>query len=198
MESVPSYNEREILMEVAAGDPSAFTRLFRKYSKLLYSFLYEHIDSPELADDLVQDIFTKIWLTREALTEVRSFHSYLYTIARNHVFNHIKKLIRERERQKIWADSNADSFGMEEKNLWENRLDIIEQAVGNLPAQQQKVWVMSRHKKMKYQQIADELQLSVETVKKYLGYAKESIVKYVTTHGDLVTLLFFLKIFCPE
>lgn len=189
-----THIEEPLLELVSRGSQSAFTELFLKYSKLLYSFLYEHTDSPELADDLVQDIFTRIWLARESLAEIRRFRSFLFVLARNHALNDIKKRVRERQRNADWFAIQSAPEEEADRRQWDFRLDIIEQAVEQLPGQQKKVWVMSRRKGMKHNDIAKEMKLSKETVKKYVQYANSAIMEYVISRADM-TLIFLSLIF---
>jgi RNA polymerase sigma-70 factor (ECF subfamily) len=183
--------EKEILRRVADGDEGAFGELFKRYAKLLYSFLFRHTDNNQLADDLVQDIFTKIWLTRESLHEIDNFASYLFVLARNHALNIVKKRIADRKRELNWhehlatREQDADDAPL---------LDLIDRAVEQLPEQQRNVWVMSRRQGKKYAEVADEMGISRETVKTYLRHANANISKYVLAHADLAILLLLLKI----
>ena len=186
--------EEPLLLPVSKGDQAAFTALFRKYSRLVYAFIAEHTDSPHIADDLVQDIFTKIWLSRESLVEIRQFRSFLFVLARNHALNDIKKRIRERRRHLEWTINQPQPTEEKDQQRWDTQLDIIEQAVKLLPEQQQKAWIMSRRKAMKYNEIAAEMRLSKETVKKYIHYANSSIIKYVSSRIDLSLALVLIKL----
>lgn len=190
-----SYIEEPLLRLVIEGNQAAFTELFVKYSGLLYNFLYKHTDSPELTDDLVQDIFTKIWLIRESLTEVKHFHSFLFTMARNHALNEVKRHVRERQRNKKWSENQSEHDIESEEEKWQAQLDIIEQAIKQLPVQQQKAWLLSRQKGMKYSEIAEEMQLSRETVKKYIQYANARIMDFVISKLELALLFSFLHFF---
>ncbi|MBL7736673.1 MAG: sigma-70 family RNA polymerase sigma factor [Chitinophagaceae bacterium] len=185
--------EEPLLIAVSKGDQSAFTALFRKYSGLVYAFLSEHTGSSHVADDLVQDIFTKIWLSRESLIEIRQFRSFLFVLARNHALNDIKKCIRERRRHTEWMINQLQASEEKDQQRWDAQLDIIEQAVELLPEQQQKVWIMSRRKAMKYHEIAAEMRLSKETVKKYIQHANSSIIKYVSSRIEFPLALVLLK-----
>ena len=178
-----------LLEQVSKGSQEAFTALFVKYSRLVYSFLYEHTDSPELADDMVQDIFTKIWLTRESLSGIREFRSFLFVVARNHALNEIKKRVRERQRNAGWlatVQGPQDEAGVP----WDRGLDIIDEAIDLLPPQQKKVWVLSRRMGMKHLDIAREMKISRETVKKYMRYANAAIMEFVTSRLDQLLILF--------
>jgi len=185
-----TYANKDILMRVAEGNESAFKMLFNEYSKLLYSFLYRHTDDMQLADDLAQDIFTKIWLTRESLANIDNFASYLFVLARNHALNIIKKRISDRKREVDWHEYVASKAMAEDR---EHLLDLIDQAVEHLPEQQRNVWKMSRRQGLKYAEVAIAMGISKETVKSYLQHANAGISKYVLTHADLAILLLLLK-----
>ncbi|WP_423735020.1 sigma-70 family RNA polymerase sigma factor [Chitinophaga caseinilytica] len=172
------------LLEVSRGDENAFRDLFRQYADHLYAYIWQLTKSRELAEEVVQDIFLQIWISREALAGVRNFRNYLFVIARNHALNAIKKMMRERKRAMEWelARGEADTPISPEPDL-----DIVEEAIRQLPSQQQKAWLLSRRQGKKYHEIAREMQLSRETVKKYIQYATQSIVRYVTSR--ITTLL---------
>ncbi|WP_341835873.1 sigma factor [Chitinophaga pollutisoli] len=90
------------LQEVARGNETAFRDLFLQYADHLYAYIWQLTKSRELAEEVVQDIFLQIWISREALAEVRNFRNYLFVIARNHALNAMKKMMRERKRAMEW------------------------------------------------------------------------------------------------
>ncbi len=186
--------EKALLLQVSKGDEKAFQQLYRKYSSLLYSFLYEHTDSPDLADDLVQDIFTQIWLTRETLTVINRFGSYLFVIARNYALNEIKRTIREKARKRSWLETQTQNDDAEFDQTWQKQLNIVERAIENLPEQQQRVWILSRRNGLKHIDIAEQMNISRETVKKYIQYANTSIMKFVEQHLDFLVIMLISKI----
>ena len=187
-----NQHDAELLSRVSSGDEMAFRELYEKYAALLYHFLHEHFDDTSSADDLVQDIFTQIWLTRESLGSIRRFGSFLFVLAKRAVLNHIKKKIRDRKRiqeyaTRIYNDEN-------EPTETDAQLNIIEQAIERLPEQQKKVWIYSRREGLTYADIAGNMNISRETVKKYLQLARVAITKYVEQHIDLVLLILLTKI----
>ncbi len=182
----------DTLQAVSRGDEAAFRELFRQYADHLYAYIWQLTKSRELAEEVVQDIFLQIWISRETLAEVRNFRNYLFVIARNHALNAIKKMMRERKRAMEWelARGEEDVPPPQEPDL-----DIVEEAIRQLPSQQQKAWLLSRRGGKKYHEIAREMQLSRETVKKYIQYATQSIVRYVTSRiSTLLAICIFSSI----
>jgi RNA polymerase sigma-70 factor (family 1) len=171
-------DDQDLLFRVSNSDQRAFEVLFRRYSSLLYSFLYEHIESRESAEDLVQEIFTQIWVTRESLAEIKRFGAFLFVLARNYAFNEIKKRIREKKRHQNWEETNYNYNYVDDPENYHHlqiQLNIVEQAIENLPEQQKRVWVLSRREGLKYTDIAQQMNLSRETIKKYIQHANTSM-----------------------
>ena len=199
MFDIAHLSEREVLIEVAAGNEYAFRQLFMLHHQQLGVHMLRLTNSAELAEEVVQDVFLKIWLTRETLIGVDNFKAYLFVISKNHALNCLKKLAKERVLIKKLENEEVVPFIAEvaDTDLYYNLLD---EAIDHLPPQQQKVYLLSRHGRLKYAEIAEQLELSRETVKKYLQIATVSITEYVHEHLEvtvfmLVTLKFFLIFF---
>jgi len=187
------YNEQELLLAVSRGNEQAFRQLILQYSALLHSFIYRHTESRELAEEIVQDIFIQLWLTRESLEQVRNFHTYLFVLSRNRTINEMKKLLREKKRLHRWQEENTPPTDPHETIDLKTYVDLVDEAVEQLAPQQKKVWIMSRRDGFTYQQIADELQISRETVKSYLKAANTGIIRYLTPRTEYLLLFLFLK-----
>src|SRR5665647_901695 len=93
-----------LLMQVASGYENAFEALFKFYDSQLNAYIMTITKSQPLTEEIVQDVFLKIWLNRESLTEIDSFKSYLFVIARNHTFDCLKQIKRKQKREKEWID----------------------------------------------------------------------------------------------
>ena len=200
-----SYQKKELLLRIAESDQAAFRQLVELYNGQVYRFVATHIavKYPTLIEEVVCDVFLQVWLTRETLPGLESFENYLFILARNKGFNALKRELREFDRRKHWETAIASGDEEEQEALEDKALSLIDEAVVRLPAQQQKVWVMSRKKAMTYVQIAAELGKSRETVKDYLQAANLSIKKYVIAHledfpnGILTIILIFLDLRHP-
>ncbi|WP_298711437.1 RNA polymerase sigma factor [Chitinophaga sp.] len=185
MSTARSYDEKELLQQVAAGSEQAFGELIARHAGLLHAFLLKLTRDPAQSDELVQDTFLKIWMAREWLGQVQHFRAYLFTISRNLAVNLLRKSVRERLRHTQWA-AELQPEPDENPDAWKWKL--FDEAVGQLPPRQQKVWIMARREGKKYQQIAEELGLSRETVKKYLQFASVAINRYISDHPEMYAL----------
>ena len=180
-----------LLKEVSRGNEKAFRQLFHDYADYLHTYIWQLTKSKEMAEEVVQDIFLQIWMSRETLSNIRNFRTYLFVISRNHALNALKKLIREKKRHSAWEQTQQPG---EEPEDIEAGLSIVEEAIRALPPQQQKAWLLSRKQGKKYHEIAAEMELSRETVKKYIGYATHSIMKYVSRRLDVLLLIALMNL----
>jgi RNA polymerase sigma-70 factor (family 1) len=188
---MPIHNAKELLYKIAAGDELAFAKLFKLYYNQLGSFIMRITESETLTQEIVQDVFLKIWLNRTALETVDCFKAYLMVVARNHTFNCLKQIARENNRKKEWVKSvlrqasneEADSGMIDTGNL-------IDKAVALLPPQQKKVYFLSRSQGLKHEQIATELNISLETVKKHMVLALRFLKKNLSKNLGLIITFF--------
>lgn len=192
MSYVPVCDESAVLLKVAEGDEKAFCALFDQYHQLLASHIMKITRSAELTEEIVQDVFLKIWVSREALTEIRNLRSYLFIVSKNHALNSLKKVARDRAN---FLDANWEllekTFTSPEPET-SDYYSLIDEAINHLPPQQKKVYLLSRHERMKYSEIAEELNLSRETVKKYLQLATEAISTRIKAELSKMALLILL------
>ncbi|MBS1607139.1 MAG: RNA polymerase sigma-70 factor [Bacteroidetes bacterium] len=188
-----SASDKELLDLVASGDQAAFERLFNAWYEQLGAHIYRLTESRQLAEEIVQDVFLNVWINREALAGITNFRAYLFVASRNRALNALRSLARERTLRRAWQrDNGGEAIEPSSEN---SDLDgLLDLAVRQLPPQQQKVYVMSRYQRLRYDEIASRMNISRETVKKYLQHATASISAYIRDHLELMVLvLAFLK-----
>src|ERR1700738_5739941 len=100
----PLSNETDLLVRVAEGDEKAFGILFHHYRERIYSYAMHLFGSSGLADELIQDVFLKVWLSRDKLRDILKFESWLFIIARNQVFDTLKSVAKESLARKQMAN----------------------------------------------------------------------------------------------
>lgn len=186
-----TYVEADLLRSIAKGDEHAFGIFFERYSRLVHNFILRYNDDPQLADDIIQEIFTRIWLTRETLPDIGNITNYLFTIAKNYAINLIRQKVRERQRHLEWHTMQLNDG---DKKELEPLLSVLDKAIAGLPERQQRTWIMSRREGKKYVEIAEELGVSRETVKTNLQLANANITRYVLANIELAIALYILKI----
>ena len=184
-----SYNEEHVLLEVAMGNESAFRQLFHTYHHKLGDYIYRLTESLLVSEDIVQEVFIRIWIYRAKLSEVQNFDSYLFKMARNQAFTALKKLAKDQQKLSKWILAEMSSQQIKnEDNFDQAYQGLIDDAVAHLPPQQQVIYELSRFHKLKYEEIAARLNISLETVRKHIHLALKSIRQYVLMHKDAVLL----------
>lgn len=182
-----------LLKQISEGDESAFGRLFHSWQPLLAGYIYKVTESRPLTEEIVQDVFLKIWQTRETLANITHFKSYLFVISRNHALNVVQKNMRQLLQQKAYEQSGQaiGNTGPSSEEL--AGLTLIDVAVDQLPARRKEVYLLHRHEKLTYQQIADKLGIGRESVKTHLELAMKDISRYVLKHLPAALAFLFLS-----
>ena len=175
------YNEKELLLKVAEGDENAFTQLFMHWHQLLAGYIFRITESTEITEEIVQDTFLKIWMTRESLAEIRNFKHYLLVVSRNHAFDVMKKNLKQKDQHRSWKKETMRALPLdqEEENKWAS---LIDAAIDSLPPRRKEVWLLSRHQRLTYNEIADKLGIGKESVKTHIELASKSISSFIRSH----------------
>lgn len=177
-----AYDEKCLLRQVSEGNEAAFRELFRRYADRLGGYVLRFTRSSIHAEEIVQDVFLKLWMGREALAEVENFEVYLYVVSRNQTLNAMRKVLRQMSHRKEWEKSQMVGVEIDptpEHDEAQHLEGLIEGAVSQLPSQQQKAWLLSRKEGLTHSQIANAMGISRETVKKYIMYANHSITHFI-------------------
>jgi RNA polymerase sigma-70 factor (family 1) len=189
---VPSKlnNEHEIIHEVAKGNEKAFRELFNHYWDFIYSTAYMLTKSSLLSEEIVQDVFLKVWLKKEHLPSIKKFDSFLFIVARNHIYNVLRKktldqnFVEHLEQYFLEiSELPHDIISLKETN------QIIEKAIKNLPDQQKKVFTFSRYHGFNYSKIAEEMGISKLTVKSHMTKALRFIKNYLEKYSESLLLI---------
>jgi RNA polymerase sigma-70 factor (ECF subfamily) len=185
------HNEKELLTEVSKGNEKAFASLFYAYHNQLGEYIVLLTASTEMAEEIVQDVFVKIWQNRESITEVEKFTSYLFILTRNYTLNCIRKKAGERKKKEgytLHIADDAEEAVPDEPLLSPDYQQVIDRAVAQLPPRQHQVFILKQEGR-KNADIAKELGISADSVKKYQQWAVKSIRDFVKSHKELITLL---------
>jgi RNA polymerase sigma-70 factor (family 1) len=171
-------SEAELVLNVSQGNILAFNTLYYEYSDRLYRFALGYLKSEEEAEDLVQQVFTKIWEKRAHLNKELSFKSYLFTIAFNIIRKHFrtKTYMSEYLNAKINADLNIETS---QKITYDSLYQYITKLANQLPKQRKVIFIKSRFEGLNISEIADELKISHKTVENQLTAALKFIRTYL-------------------
>jgi len=171
----------------------AFDALYRNYSRRLYKFSIAILKSSEEAENIVQEVFLNLWLNREKIEKGSSVKYYIFTIAYNSSISIIRKRIKESrfiEYLRTLQDINQEPVDMQiEYNELEEKLTMI---IDSLPERQKEVYLLHRIEGLKYSQIAERLNISVNTIENHISRALKTIRQKLGNYSLLAILFTFL------
>ena len=170
---------------------SGFEILFKKHYSVLCAYSYGFVADYSLSEDIVQEVFSKLWTDKQEITIDTSIKPYLYSAVRNTALNYIKHQKVKRQYEKVNSDENNYTEQSLDEQLIRKELNAkIQSAVNNLSPERRKIFVMSRMDGLKYKEIAERLDISIKTVENQMGKALASLRKDLS--GEFPLVLFVL------
>lgn len=190
-----SHEEKELLRRIARGDEAAFRIIFDLYRQRLLVFAWHISHSVVEAEEIVQDIFMKLWENRKAIAEVEYPRKYIYTMARNRAVDQLCKIARDQKlRTAAWVNLSQDHRNLTEELLNEKESrELISEAVASLTEKKQAIFRLSRQEGLSHQEIAREMSLSVQTVKNILTEILRHIKAHLQQHSELLAIAFWIQ-----
>lgn len=166
----------ELISRIRNGDESAFRIIFDLYSGKLYNFSFRFLKNKEQCQEVVQEVFLNVWVSRAKLDDQYPIAPYLYTITRRLTLNVLRDIANSQSAMsKLWLNVQKVSNETEEDVLLDDLERFTEQVLLKLPKQQQLVFRMSRQQDLTYDEIAEELNISRNTVKNHLVAALKTL-----------------------
>lgn len=186
-------NEQELLIQLSQDSELAFARIFRHYYDHLTGFVFTVVKSASLAEEIVQDVFIKVWRHRARLAAIESFENWLFVIARNQAYRAFRQQLKNPAYVKdleSWFLLSNDS--PEKQLLFKESLDLLDQAAATLPQQQQIIFRMNRMEGLSLDEVAMQLHISKNTVKAHLTKALQNVRFWLKVNTyDLLLLISF-------
>jgi RNA polymerase sigma-70 factor (family 1) len=190
------HNEKQLLTQVSQGDRKAFQVLYKACYPLIQRYILLFEPSPNILDELTQDVFVRIWEKRHRLEAVESFKGYLFLVTRNVVFNFIRALKVRQKVKELDESSGPQANDLENELLFKQYYEIALEAMNKLPPGRRKVLKMSIDDGLSLDEIARELKISRSGVKKQLYAATAYVRQYLQEHGEItLVLIIFLSLF---
>jgi RNA polymerase sigma-70 factor (ECF subfamily) len=179
-------SDADVMLRVRAGDEAAFDYLVQKYRRPMISFMYRMAHNTAVAEDLAQEVFLRVYRSREKYEASAKFSTWIYRIATNLAVNHARDTRNERADKMVSVDQPDEETGLtvdvpdgsmsaEEAILRRERLAAIRQRVQELPERQRVAVLMHKFQQMDYRQIAEVLKLSESATKSLLFRAYETL-----------------------
>ncbi len=166
----------DLIKSLKAGNPRAFKQVFLSYEKPVYYFVLSITKSEYISEEILQEVFIRLWSRRELLDPQQSFDGYLFTIARNLTYNYLRDASRrESVRDELWSNIQAQYQQVETDIIFEEYKEIVEDIIRNLPRQKRSIYQLSRQQGKSHSEIADMLGISPKTVKNHLWNTMSTI-----------------------
>ena len=185
-----SQDEAQALVKaLKEGNQLAFSIVYKTYAAQTFSLAFKYLLNKELAEDAVQSLFLKLWLKKEEIDETKPINRYLFTMLKNDLLNTLRD-----SKKNIYLLEDCLSMVLElednsqNENLKQEQMNIIQQALEQLSPQRRKVFEMKVSGKYSNQEIADKLNLSINTIK--FQYS-QSLKQIRATVGELSLLLLY-------
>lgn len=178
--------DKELLLTLKTGNRQSFTVLYNQYWSQVYNFSRLYLTSRDAAEEVVQEVFVKVWESREFIREDDNFKGLLFIITRNLIFNQSRKSFNEDFYKITMLAAMEQSYDMEAEIDAKNLREYIDQLIADLPPQRKLIFTMSRNENMSYKEIAEKLSISEKTVENQIS----SAIKYLKQ--NLILLSSFL------
>lgn len=177
----PADNEKDLLSQIAEGNEPAFRVFYDRYWEKLYNYLMSIIKSPEITEEIVIDIFLKLWTGRELLQNIQHLDGFLRKVAYNKAMDFFKIASRDAQLKRVIADkmANEASIGADQLLLDNESQHILHQAIQQLSPQRRLIFTLSREEGLTHDQIARQLNLSRNTVRNSMAEALKTIRHYL-------------------
>ncbi|MEO9209952.1 MAG: RNA polymerase sigma-70 factor [Ginsengibacter sp.] len=198
MPVLPEHNfidEKNLLQQVSEGNEQAFRQLFDTYKNKIYFYILKITESEDVAEDVVQNIFLKLWINRANLIQIQNLNAYLYRMSHNYAINGLKRMARETLALAEINKQEAKSYNSADENVIHKDVQqLLNKAIEQLPTQQKLVFKMSWNEGLKQEEIAQRLNISILTVKKHKGEALRKIRENIHKSYGLYCLIFYVTL----
>lgn len=171
--------EKELITHLKNGDERAFTTLYRMFWPKVYNFSRLYLSSVTEVEEVVQEVFVKVWETRGLLREDDNFKGFLFIITRNHIFNQFRKSFNENAYKLTVLSSSMEYYDIEDELSAADLKEFILKMVNELPPRQQEVFKMSRNEQLTYKEISTRLNISEKTVERHINEALKFLKKNI-------------------
>ena len=190
------YTDKELLERVSEDDSTAFTILYRRYWEEMFIVAAKALREKTDAADVIQDVFLSLWNRRHDLKIEGTLTNYLHTAVRYKAIHHIEKNVTRRDYLAVLADVSVNWLppNAEVDLQLEELQKALSTVVTSMPPRMQQVYILSRQQQLSHKEIAEQLSVSVETVKKHIQHALQLIkaaLQYLPSIASLLLSYFF-------
>lgn len=186
--------DQTLVIQLKDGSQLAFKQLFDRYTPRIYRFAISYLKSDADAEELVQDVFLKLWEKRETLDESQNIRAYIFKIAINSIYN----LSKRKNYRQVYNEFVKNNFTQGNEFTWNevvyNELvDSLNLHIDKMPSQRRDIFLMSRKDGLSNQEIAKNLNISLRTVENQIYRSVSYLREQLKPNSVFLLLLFFLN-----
>lgn len=183
----------ELITAIKQRNKRVFEVFYKKYYKQLFAIAHRYTGQAQTAEEIVHDVFITIWNKADQLNVQQSMKSYLFKAVVNSSLNFIKKEKSNAEKQLVYMkvqDEGTDDD--HDRHAEEELLNRLEEALKLLPEKCRQVMYLSRFGKLRQQEIADQMNISIKTVKNHLTYGFQKLREHLEKRKQVISILLML------
>ena len=187
-------DEQILLKKISDDDYFAYAEVFDHYSPVINRFIVKFVKSSAIAEDLSQEIFLKIWEQRGNLKEVKEFQSYVFTLAKNHTLNFLRRVaVENKAKSEILSHYHYQENTVEDTMQTKQYFSYLNVLLKTLSPQSREVFKLCREEKNSYHEVSEKLGISTNTVKKHMVKSMKSI-KYAVERDLGISFILLIYI----
>lgn len=188
------FSDRALIERIANNDEEAYASLFRQFYVQLCRFSLKYVREEAVSEEIVQDVFISLWEKRESLNIHSSLKAYLFRAVKNSSINYLNSQFARQDFQRDFFDhTELPVNNTQETLVYDELREIVQKAINGLPSRCRTIYTMSRNTGMSYQEIANELDVSVKTVETQMGIAFKKLRSYLQHHWELLIILVLIN-----
>ena len=176
MNLISKQEEKELIIRLIEGDAKAFERIYYKYVERVYYFAIRYLKDESETEEIVQEVFTKIWESRLNIDPDMSFSGYLLTTTKNTIFNENRKKINHQAYcNYIISYLQKNMQNVEDEIIYKDLMDLLNKTIAELPPKRQEIFKLSRMQGLPYKEISRLLSISEKTIETHMRLALRDI-----------------------
>lgn len=172
------YTNQDLAVLLNQGDRDAFKQLYLLYSPRIYKKILQLVKQPAIAEELLQDVFVKIWEKRGYIDAEKSFQSFLYRIAQNLVTDLFRRLALDRKMMESFIAEASDAYIPFDESVETETKQILQQALDTLPEKRKKIYTLIKIEGKTYEEVSHLLGISTSTVNDHVVKATKTLRNY--------------------
>jgi RNA polymerase sigma-70 factor (family 1) len=192
-----TQQEKEILIRLKQGDSRALTEIYRLYNPRLYGRLLRLVKSMPQTEEILQDVFIKVWEYRTSIDTEKSFGAFVFKIAENKAYDFFRKVTRNKKLEaEFIALATTDYVVLQEFTEEDEKSVLLEKAIKTLPPQRQQVFRLCKIEGMSYKEVSEFLGISPSTISDHMVKATKSVLSHLELeHKALLDLAVIIWLF---